>query len=215
MGLEKQTSHKTFLSISLGKIRQRVPAGTRDSIERTNEKGNTVTEMVYDSVSGTINKIYYREHEDYGNSWNIEIQDGIDIFNIQFGEDSRYCMDLLSKLPNLDLHAPIKFVPYYFDKDKKSGLCIIQNDKKIGSYFLEYIKENNTISYKNGIPELPKGVRKSDGTYDKAKYKLYKTQVGIFLKEFTEANILPHFATEPIKTQQIEPTQVEEDDLPF
>lgn len=203
---------KTYLSITYGKFRQSSTKDDEEAVSRMNKDDKEVWERVFDWIEGKITKIYYKEDDEFGNSFEVTIDDGAEKFNLSFKEDSRYCSDLLSKLPNIDLNQDVKLVPYDFQpKDSPSarkGLTIWQNNAKIENYFVN--KEGDKFIYKHGFPE-------SDGKMEKDDFKIYMIKVKKFLRTYTQQNIIPKMEHTFVSklAEDIDEHNDDSDSLPF
>lgn len=193
--MPRHSSEKqTYLNISFGKIREKVTKETPGAVSRENKNGDTVWEMVDNSVEGKITGIRYKEHSEYGNSYEITIDDGEEVFNLSLHEDSKFANGFLTRLPNVDLNKFVTIMPYEFtpsDSDKKrSGLNIYQDDQKIEPYFSA--KVDGKWIYKEGFPEAP------TGSVTKNQWKKYGLEVQEYLYEYFKKTIKPKFELQEI-----------------
>ena len=213
MPLGNSDTSKIYLNISFGKLRQKATESTPGAISRVNKLNETVWEKVYGWITGKITGIYYKEHAEYGNSYEVTINDGQESYNVSLNEDSKYCRDFLSKLPNIDLNRDVTLSPYDFkpqgeDRNIK-GLSIKQDEIKLENYFIKK-DENNGLSFLHGYPER-------DGELSKSQWKIYSIKVQEFLNEYTKANIIPTLSEQNLSNVSNEPIDdsSEDDDLPF
>jgi hypothetical protein len=182
---------RTFLSVAFGKIRQkhtdtgqRVDENTPLAVRRETQAGKESWALEFDFVSGIIQKIFYKESQEYENTFEVVIADGPENLQLSFTEDSRFWFDFMKKLPNIDLSKEVKITAYDFvDKDKKRrvGISIEQGGTKIGSYY-EKKGEDGKWTLLHGFPA-------ADGVdfKDKDETKIYFIKVKKFLKnQFTE-----------------------------
>lgn len=205
---------KTYLSILFGGIREKVTKDTPGAVPRVNKNNDEVWERVDKSLEGKLVDIFYKEHHEYGNSYEIVIDDGDEKFNLSLHEDSKYAIQFLSRFPNINLKEFITIVPYEFtpaDSDKKrSGLNIFQGDNKIADYFR--VKEGENWIHRDGFPE-------PEAVMDKKKWKKYSIEVQEFLYEYFKTHIKPILTEESVKSHEYFPEKPEEkeedDDLPF
>ena len=214
MPLGDSDTNKTYLSISFGKLRKKVNEATPGAVSRINKIKETVWELVYGFITGKITNILYKEHSEYGNSFEITFDDGNEKYNVSLPEDSKYCQDFLSRLPNLDLSHYVTLSPYDFkpqDSEKnKKGLTLKQNGVKIENYFVT--KEDDKYIFSHGYPE-------TDGQLSKADWKIYVIRLQEFLKKFTIETIIPKLTETKFESQsEATPSQGDndsDDDLPF
>lgn len=173
---ETRDSGKKYLTVLAdGKFHQTVPEGTEGAVireyEDKDEQKKTKTELIFDSVSGSISNISF-EDGDFGKNLNIELDgDGV----VSLGTSSSFGEDLMKKLPNINLSKPIKLSPYAFTAEGKSrkGITVYQDDEKIESY---YFDKDKGVAV-NGIPQ-PQG----DTTkYDSDDWKMHFMTVRKFL----------------------------------
>lgn len=153
MGLENNTQgQRTFLSVMEGKFIMRVEEGTDKAITRKNKMGNIVHELYFTSLEGHLVYINTREHEEYGKSWAIGIQDGEALYEVQLGYTSGYAMGFLKRVESLDFTKKVKLHPYYIPKegtDKHNAVLVLyQGGNKVEA---NYTKDNP-----NGLPEWEK-----------------------------------------------------------
>lgn len=176
-----QFSKKDYLNCSRGKWRMRVDQGHPEAqtrIEDNPSTGEKVTlhEIVYDFISGVVKKIWTESHEKYGSKWCLQIHDADDIVVLNIPMNSGYASATITKLLNADITKPIKFVPYYFEEDKKSRMVLYQDDQKVESL---YTRENQ-----RDFPIFPEGGDNDD-------INLWKIQVNKFLKNKVKEDIIP------------------------
>jgi hypothetical protein len=181
-----QSEQKTYLTIAYGKLREKCKEGEPNAVWREFEsKGSWAKE--YQWIEGQISKIYYKESKDYGNSYEVTIDDGEKKWNVSFKENSHYCQDFLVKLPNIDLSKFVRINPYELKdsetgKDKR-GTSVQQNGEKLKNFFSQ--KEGEVWVYRNGFPE-PKKAKLSD-----KEWKIYLIEIQCFLMDYVKANIIP------------------------
>lgn len=118
-----------YLSISNGKLVQRVNEPTEDSVTRVNKTGKTVHEVFWKDWSGTIAGIE-RVDGEYGSDWRLTLDDGQQRAVIQFQVGSRYATEFAKRVPNITPGFAIRFMPWQMDGadgKKKSGVAVYQN----------------------------------------------------------------------------------------
>lgn len=199
------------MKIANGKIRIEVPEGTEGASKRevtnpTNGEKKVKIELCYDYIQGKITNIEYREHERYGSSWSIEIDDGKELFNLQVNDKTKTSIDILCRLPNLDFDEEVKISTYPTGMNKRATGVAMYQDDKIPNFFVAKIGDE--IVFKNGYPE-------SKGKLDKDEYQIYQIQVRKFLKEYTLKNVIPKLN----KANEVKVVDGDDfntpDDLPF
>ncbi len=218
---------KDYLNCTKGKWRMKVSEGHPDAktrIEDNPSTGEKVTlhEVVYDFISGTVKKIWTETHEKYGSKWCLQVHDGDDIVVLNIPMNSGYASATITKLLNADITKPIKFVPYYFEEEKKSRMVLYQDDQKVESLY--------TKDSQKDFPIFP-------ASDDQDDINLWKIQVNKFLKNKVKEKIIPKLpdlendskemldsipqATSPSTTEQKDqgpqdvPFPDDSDDLPF
>lgn len=220
MGLNKPVN-RTYLKIAFGRLRQKAEETTPGAESRKKEDGSVVWENVYADLTGILENVRFQTHEEYGNSWIVEVADGNEKYAIQVSEDSAYGRDLLKKLPNLYRGSIYTFKPFDFERDKRkyAGISIIlmPDEIKIGSFYHQYEGqgEDTKVTLLNGYPayEGPKN--------DKDEWKIYCLKVAKFLRGKAMEHLKGNFNT-PTDTKTVEPEEPEPsheegkvDDLPF
>jgi len=154
-----QDYNKIFYNIVNGKIVNKVKEDTPNAVKRENKKGDIVYELVWDSLDGIIAKLEFKDHQEYGKSLVITIdEDGV-LSQLQLSCNSKYFHSFVARIKACDLSANIKIVPFSFDdKEKKkrdgtpkvnTGITLYQDDNKIEP---NITKENPL----KDAPEFPK-----------------------------------------------------------
>jgi len=193
-----------------GKFHQTVEEGTEGAVIRHYEDKETKEdkikhELVAGSLSGIITKVELDDTGAYGEVIRVELDgEGMACFPCSgnFGED------IMKKLPNINKDKEVKFTPYSFaDKIKKDsngkpklikGVTVEQDGIKLLSAYWDGEK------IIGGIP-VPKG----DTTkFSKDKWKMYFTEVRIFLIDQLEEKGL---ATRYVKEEKVEKVEVVDD----
>jgi len=208
----------TYLNVSDGKLRQRVDANTEGAKNRSgsvNGKDYSVWELVYPSVDGYIKSIAYREHDTYGNSWNVKLQDSNgEIFMVSLKEKSNYFQRFAELLPNIDFSKPVVLKPYSIPikgkEYKNQGLTVEQGGSKLASYYKTWDSKTEKTTLKNGMEDF--NFAKADGKDERdiLKIKLIK-----FLRAETDKQI--ERLVDYLDTAPATPSNSDEgdDDLPF
>jgi hypothetical protein len=140
-----------FLNIADGKIIRRFQNPTKDSRERTLQKGpnagKVVHEEVYSFVEGLITDIQTKDSE-YGKSWLVTIEDNGEKYILQMDYSSGYSSSFLKALPNVDISAKVKLSPKMtIEGDKKKTTLFINQHGQAAKHF--YTKDNP-----NGLPQM-------------------------------------------------------------
>jgi hypothetical protein len=181
-------TRKYITILADGKFHQTVEDGTPGSVVREYEDKERnmkqKIELVHDSVTGKITKVSFEDGE-YGKSLQIELDnEGI----ISAGTTSNFGVDLMKKLPAIDLSKEVKLAPYSFndDKDKnRKGVTVYQDGEKVESFYWD--SENKKSI--NGLPE-PEGDTKG---FDADDWKMHFMVVRKFLVKEIDALALKHF----------------------
>lgn len=118
---------RTYLQIIWGTIRQRVPEGTPNAEQRVNKKNVTVFELIHKSVAGYLSRID-RVTSDFGDRYVLNIETHFDTYALQLPVNDRITRAFLYRLPNIDLHKPVRIS--VFSKDDRVYLAAFQEDEK-------------------------------------------------------------------------------------
>lgn len=218
----KTPTNKNFLRVSNGRICKTVPEGTEGAVPRVTKKGDTVHELIWESASGLLDSIDFRDHPEYGKSWTLTIIDGIDTYGLQVHEDSRYGVDLLKKIPNLYHDVNYTFRPWQMEKNGKqrAGLAIEDSaGNKIGSFYQEFKDLGNGKWEVKDLYGFPKFEGDSK---DKDELKVYFIQLAKWLRAAATKHLTGNFYKEqpppPAKEEAVEPEAAVDDpssELPF
>lgn len=211
-----QTTNKIFLSVAYGKLRQKqlengqkVNENTTNAVKRESKSGESWA-LEYDFIEGVIQKMYFKEDKQYGNSFEIIISDVADMYQISFKEGDRTTVDFLCKLPNIKLNENVKIIVYDFtSKEGKSvkGTSILQNEVKLLSYYS--VKSEAGWNYLHGFPPST-GVNFKDSD----ELKIYQISVNRFLRnEFINRFTISE--KEVSETENGDNIEAETNDLPF
>jgi len=120
------------------------------------------------------------------NSYEVTIDDDVNLWNVSFKESTKYCQDFLVKLPNINVSQVVKLTPYEMKGDDgkdKRGTSVMQNAIKLKNFFSQ--KEGETWVYREGFPE-PKKPKLSD-----KEWKIYLIEIQCFLMDYVKAHIIP------------------------
>jgi len=149
MGLGTTTGNITYLSITDGKIAQRLKEPREGSVVVINQKGVSRNELHFKDVSGKIKDIKVRE-TDYGKEWQVFLEDAGQTFCLSFPYSSRYANGFLMAIQNINFNKKVVFSPWMkvVDGVKKTNLYLKhEGDEKSVEWF--YSKEEP-----KGLPQL-------------------------------------------------------------
>lgn len=166
MGVKRNSNAITFIRIRSGLMPIQVPSPTKISVEYEIQKGpnagKKVQEELYDELEGKILDIFPRDHNEYGRSWCILVQDDEEeMFQLEFPNASRYMTGFFTRLENCDLGKPVSFRTWSIMQDNgkyKFYGTIQQDGQKISQ---KYTKDNP-----NGMPDLAKVVFQGKEQWD-------------------------------------------------
>ena len=196
--------HRSYLTCSKGKWRERVTESTPGSTERIitpddEKKPYSVFEIVNDYVSGIIRSIEVQDdNKGFGRQWLVTIQDGNEVLGLQFSYDSGYAFAFLSKLPNADVGKDISFYPYFFEEERKARLVLKQDNENIPSYF--------TKEDPKGFPAFPEAT----GEDFKDDITIWKIEAMKFLVTYLNANIIGKLPGKPEEVEVETPVDSEQ-----
>jgi len=216
-----ETTNRIYLSIGYGRIRHKCSKDNPKAVERETKSGDKTYAIEHTFVSGTLESVYYKEHHEYGNSWNILLSDGETKYCLQISEKSRDAVEFLKRLPNLSINQFYRFTPYDFKDGEKRrrGLSIKDKaDQSINSYYQSFEQDGEKTVVKNlhNFPEPESPPKDSDD------WKVYFIKVGKFLREKSLEH-LKQIVNEPTKEPEQpddipmgdEPPADNSEDLPF
>lgn len=213
-----------YLYIIQGHLMQKVKEGTPGAIKREWEsksdgKTGTKWELQFKNLTGIITGIEFKD-SDFGEQCIIKLESDGEKAQLQVGLDSKYFSSFGHRFSNINFSLPIIINAYDFENDDKkrvTGLSLIQDDKKLKSFFWDDISKSPI----NGMVQ-PGEDRAS---YDKDDWIHYFSKVKKFLKAHIEAELSNMITTDQAPAQSLpqsmtEPsTKVEDtgadDDLPF
>ena len=214
MGLN-EASNKVFLRVSNGKICKTVDQSTPGAQARETKKGDTIYELVWESLTGILDQINFRDHQEYGKSWILDIMDDDKTFALQIHEDSRYGIDILKKIPRLYHGKKYTIKPYEFEQNgkRKAGISILEESsgEKIGSFYQEFTDKGDGTWDVKDLHDFPKfeGDKK-----DKDDLKIYFVQLAKFLRGKALEHINKYFRQAPVPQPDVVEPEVP-DPLPF
>lgn len=222
MALENKAGggNVAFLSVIEGEIRQKVADGTPGAVVRKNKLGNDISELKFNSLSGTLERVSIKKSEDYGNQYEVLISDADAKYVLQLPQSGRMGSSLVSRLPNIDPNYPIEINTWMVSENgkNKSLLSVKQKGQTVKSAFT---KENP-----NGLPPLEQVTFKGQLAWDDSKQlAFYEKLIDKYFPAGASAEAKPaepapatnhaKKAT-PAAKQEVPVVQPEEsDDLPF
>jgi len=206
-----QLPKRVYLAISQGKITQRLEKLTKrkeeinlDAVKKKYPQCNsireiindekfdkTVLERVDDYVEGIIVGITI-ESSDFGDQLRIEMEDGVESFNLQLGLKTSYGISFMKVDPNIDPLSVVRIRPWRNVKNKSQGLIVSQGGIRVENFW----NKDNPGDY----PVPPDFVGKKPyhewEPTDKSKYEIFKVSRNVFLQEYLMKNVAPKFKAE-------------------
>lgn len=190
--------HRNYYSVSDGRIRQKTDEKDPNAQYRegtVDGKKYEIYELVFDYITGRITDIDVSDSE-YGRNLEITLEDPSGENIIRMKWNSVYANTFLSKCPNLDFSKEVTIEPFYFKKDKKARLILIQDNNKIKAF---YTKENP-----QGMPRYP-----ADGSEDE--FQQWKVDISKFFYSELMNRIKPMiYHDDPLADKSLEETEVDE-----
>lgn len=176
MGLNQDNyQKKIYANIFSGKISVQAKEGEEGAISRVNKNNKTVWEKHYPSITGILESIEVRKNEHLkAYEYVLHLSDVGEHYYLSIPADSKYGDTFAKKVPNLKFGIKLTVKPYDFtDKEnkKRTGINLLQSgwpEDKVPYFFT---KENPA-----GMPWLESQV-------DEEEYKIFKLQLGKFLRE--------------------------------
>lgn len=145
---EAEESRKQYVRCMNGMFVKRVKEPNEKTIERELSKGPKKGQLVYElhfaTIEGQLVDIRKEVHEQYGASWEFEIDITVDAENpeflvIQIPYDSGYAKNIITRLPNISLDKDVIFQAYSFtpqgSSKERKGISMNQNGKKVASFY--------------------------------------------------------------------------------
>jgi hypothetical protein len=142
---------KSYLSVYKGKIVQRVPKGTEQSIERVTKTGDTIHELHFESFSAEIKNMYV-EKTDYGMQCRVVLSDMGEEYVLNIATESSVFDSFAKRVPNIKSGVYYTIKPYDFEsKEGKRmiGVNLFDGKNKIDPFFT---KDNP-----GDVPAFPTG----------------------------------------------------------
>lgn len=188
---------KIVRKISKDEYEQRKAENPHDNVRArewaTAKDSGTAYEEAFDSLSGRIVQIQFRDHEQFGRSIALTLRqdDGAEgIYTVN--ADNQYGMSLMERLPSVDFDQPVKISAYakqVGDKKRYTTFVTQGDDKRVDSFFKNYDVETKEWTIKEGYPEVDEKDKKKYG--DKYWSQRYFPECSVFLVEYIEKNIMP------------------------
>jgi len=225
---EDKTRYVTILAD--GKFHETVDEGTPDAVPREYEtsdgKKGKKWELLYTKIEAMVTDVRFRDG-DYGKSLNIRFkdEDGNEVV-VSINTATNFGEDVMKKLPHVDFTKKLKLIPFSFEDDRGRsvrGVNVIQmgadgKEVKFKNFFSTEKEEGKEREYLHGFP-APQGDTEK---YTKDHWKIWFTQVRLFLVEYTEQNIVSKFFGEIGQNQMVDRSKIEypkeeinPDDIPF
>lgn len=181
-GLATGVSGK-FLSIREGKLVERSEQGAEGAVPRKKNDGSTVYEIQHGSITGYLESVKVREHEEFGKFLRIQLRVKGQRFIIEMNLDSGYASSFLATIPSADLEGLIQLSPSYTEKDgKKQSSMFLQQD---AGWLKRYFTKDNP----NGLPDLVKTKVKGKDVWDNtARLEFYETMIKKLDAKLAEIN---------------------------
>jgi len=88
----------------------------------------------YADLTGKVVGVQFRTHDDYGESINIKVAAGEDIYIVSISTNNRYSQDFMKALLKMNLEKPLFIKPYDFvgsDKKRAMGISFRQDGEKL------------------------------------------------------------------------------------
>ncbi len=213
MALIKDEKKNYATIISDGTIRVLTNAANPEAVKRIYKLSDGTEgekwELVYDALEGYIKDIAI-----YDGKWGKTLQLLVDEVTLSMGISTSFAVDIMKKIPNVDLNKKVKLVPYAFQSKGKArkGVTIYQNNLKIKDFFFDAEKK----SYLNGYPAFPLDYE----NFDSDDWKTYFIQVNKFLQNYLINNIMPKFASNKEKNnenynEEVTPGEIDVEELSF
>lgn len=206
MGLIENEFKNYATIISDGSIRIKSEESDPKSVLRRYELSDGTKgekwELVYGALEGLINDIQI-----YDNKWGKTLQITVDEITLSINMSSSFAIDILKKLPNVDLTQKVKFTPYSFKGNNgklQKGVTVTQENKKILNFFFDVDKKESI----NGHPAFPENYK----DFDKDDWKTYFIQISKFLQKYLLENIIPKIPKIERKAE-LTPAQNEENSM--
>jgi hypothetical protein len=205
---KNSNSNKQYPIIANGKVRIPALEGAEGAETRKWEKdgkSGVKHEYVYDFIRGYITGMYIEDNKEYGTSYRITIEDGLDTYILSLKTDSRYGTTLISRLPLVKTDQEVLIVPYHIQNEGKkfptTGVSVYQGPNSnmfTGDYNAVNIKEERVENFfdkgANGCPYLKEEVSPN-------RFKMHKLEVIEFLEDYAQNHLISKFLNVTIDNQ--------------
>jgi hypothetical protein len=163
---------KDYVSIlsSDGTFRLPVPEGTPGEVKRewsVDDKTGVKNELVFKALTGKITNVSFVE-ADFGTLLQVEITDENGPLVISTTSSNNFAIDLMEKIPALDLSKEYRLAPFSFENEKGKQVKGVSITEVIpGKKFTEcpkvksFFKDGDKLM--NGMIEPEKGIDKLEG----------------------------------------------------
>ena len=140
MGLQTtERENAVYLSVAGGYIWNRKgdknhPMYAEQEFNRADGTVGIRTGAKYPSLIGTITGVEFREHQQYGQSVNVTVEDDGDIFILSISTNNRYAQSMMKALLVMKHGELIEITPYDFEDSSKkrvNGISFKQGGQKL------------------------------------------------------------------------------------
>ena len=186
------TSGKMFFSLFDGSIKRNVDKNSQGARGRINKSGKTVYEKFYRSISGRFIKIEKKSHEEFGDSWVIDLRDGEETYSLQIPYSSRQADGFLRRVPLLELEKDLEITCGVYDG--KPYLTLKQNGGKVEYYW--------TREKPGSLPPMVQ-------IQVKGKYIWDDTDKMAYLERYVNERLIPKLTElNPVVESELPPTEL-------
>lgn len=189
MGLvQSQHGNTIYLNLSFGKFRRKCDANTEGAIERETQSGEKTYAIEYDKLFGVLENIAFKTSQ-YGNQWEVYINDAGEKYCVQMKEGSRLCDIFLQLLPNIRRGGFYTLSPWdYEDKRGKRKVGFKIEDEAgnaVDNYYLRFDKQPDDSWKVTTLHDYPAFVRDPKESDEKMKkrFKRFAEDATEFLSE--------------------------------
>lgn len=176
MGANPIRTSSKYYTVLFGQIVRTVTEETVNAKKRENKNGKVIHELIYESLYGNITNVRIQEDKKFGDKLLIVLNDGEEVSTVQMPVDSRYFVNFISKLPNLNANTEYCLVPYEFNNEngkRVAGVNCYEGSNKTGKKVEAYFTKENP----NGMPDFPAA------PYEKEDIIVYTAKRTKFLKK--------------------------------
>lgn len=161
MGLNNgNTSKKTYLSISNGKITKKVDEQTPGAVKKTKKDGSIYFVQEYDELEGHVVSASVRVTEGFGPMLELVINDVADDYILSMQFESTVSNGFLMRMPNVNFGKPVLFKTYLIEeqgKKAKTYLTLYQDGAKIPNYWSKETPRD--LPQMKQLPQVGGGVK--------------------------------------------------------